>query len=365
MTKEAPPKVKIGFPRDLDKTARAKKTTFDSLLASRARAWDGYFDGLSLAYSAAHRDHLGTLNAIKEQIRNQEEFFKTVILGILIPSFIGGGMAALVSGKGAAMIKGMAAVTSQNRVMLANFGVGGLATVTKDVLKKELENVITGLAPGPGAEWDSAGDTPLDFFLRLRKMVNDYATNAVLEIERARYGDIQEYIALLDAHLLSPFIRNAPMDTSILYSDKELKPVMEIFLWVVWARTRDTKYWLTQITRGTRPDDRGMISKLIDAGLKDDDAVNQVRAWAKLEQLDPILQRLKICGVRSEYITQPLGRRPIVGSSDKRVLNILWVRHLGKKYPDSLLGDLIANIDAPRPTSALEGRPVTIFRSLK
>ncbi len=352
--------IKIGFPRDLDKTARAKKATLDSLLASRARAWDGYFDGLSLAYIEAHKQHAKTLNDIKENIRNQQEFLKSVVLGVLIPSMVGGGMAALVADKGAALTKAMVEVATKRQAMLATFAVGGASTITEDLVKLEVGNAIAGLAVAPGSEWDSAGATPIEFFIKLRKMVNDYSTDTTHAVERGKYLPIHEYIALLDAHLLSPFIQNAPMDTSILYSDKELAPIMEIFLWVVWARGRETKYWLTQITRATEPDNRGFVGKLVDAGLKDEDALNRVRAYDAVRQLHPILERLRACGISSDLITQGLA-----GKTDHRILNILWVRLLGQKHKDSLLGDLVANLGAKHPTSALEGKPITKFRRLK
>ena len=367
----APPTIKIGFPRDLVVVAKNKAQTLTNLLSSRARAWDGFFDGLTLAYIQAHTNHTQTLNAIKERIRNQTEFLKSIVFGVVLPSFIGGGMAVLVANKGMSVVKAITPVSQKWRPELSAFAVsdttadlrsailGGTSTVTKDLIKQELSKALGSLVPVPGSEWDSVGDQPIKFFVQLRKSVNDYVTDATHAVELAKRGPLDAYISLLDTHLLSPFIQNAPMDTSILYSDKELAPVFEVFLWVVWARARDVKYWVTQITLATDPDDRGFVRKLIDAGLKDDDAINLVKARDAVMQLDPILDRLLACGVRQEEVTQGAG-----WDNSRRLLNILWVRLLGEKRRDTLLADMVANLDAKVPKSALDNGPLTKARRL-
>ena len=367
----APPTIKIGFPRDPVALAKKKKHTLDSLLASRARAWDGFFDGLSLAYIDAHAQHTATLGQIKEDIRNQTEFLRTVVFGVLLPSFIGGAMSALVADKGKQVMAKMFPIVERYRPELHNFAaapgevelrsavVGGLSAATKDLVKLEVGKALNGLAPSPGSEWDAVGDQPIKFFVQLRKMVNDFATDATHNVEGKSHGSLEDYVNTINAYLLSPFIQNAPMDTSILYDSKDLAPVFEVFLWVVWAQARDQKYWSTKIGLATEPDHRSFVGKIWDGVTLDDDALDRVKAWDAVKQLDPILARLIACRINQSEITQTAG-----WDSGRRILNILWVRFLGAKHPNTLLADLVSNISAKVRTSALDDGPITKFRRL-
>jgi len=355
-----PKQLKIGFPHDPVKVAKSKEQTLNNLLSSRARAWDGYFDGLSLAYIDAHTQHTATLSAIKEKMRSQQQFLRNVVLGVLLPSLVGGGMAALVTDKGAAVTKLLLPVATKRQAMLASFATGGTATITKDLVKQELAGALSQLVPQPGAEWDAVGDSPIKFFIKLRKMVNDYTTEVTRSVESARDSTLDDYVNTVNAHLLSPFIQNAPMNTEILFSSKELAPIFEIFLWVVWARDRNVKYWRTTIGLANELETRSFVGKVWDGVTQDQHALDVVKARDAVMQLDPILARLVACGINQMEVTQGAGF-----DRNRRILNILWVKLLGNQHQSSLLSDLIANLDAKFPTSALDGKPIDKSRRLK
>jgi hypothetical protein len=356
----APPKGKGVREADRLEAAQRKEQTLINLLGSRARAWDGYFDGLSLAYLDAHTRHTDTLARIKERIRNQHEFLKNILIGVLLPSMVGGGMAALVADKGKALTERLLPVATRRQALLASFGVGGVSTITEDVVKQEVSGAVSGLTPQPGAEWDDAGESPLKFFIKFQKMVNDYATDVTRSVELARdSGLVDRYVDTVNAHLLSPFIQNAPMDTDVRHNSEDLARVFEVFLWVVWARNRDVKYWTTQIQLAQQPADRGLLRSIWDGITQDDDALDQVKARDAVRQLNPILDRLVELGIPEVEVTQG-----VEWARRGRMLNILWVRWLGRKHPDTVLADLVSNLDAKAPTSALDGKPITKFRRL-
>ncbi len=205
-------------------------------------------------------------------------------------------------------------------------------------------------------------DTPLRFFLKLKQTIDAYATSVVndLEMMKRRTSDtsrkpgsgtsVDEYIDALNGYLLSPFIQKAPMQKDYLYGEDDLARIFEIFLWVVWARARDVNYWSTQISRATEEDDRSIVGKIWDAAWHDEDTENRAFAELRLADLDPILARLVSCGINAAGITQAFGAHP-----DRRFLNILWVRFLGRNHPRSILGDLTSNLDAKQPKSFFEG----------
>jgi hypothetical protein len=89
--------VNIGFPHDPLAIARKKEATLKDQITTRGRAWSSYVNLLSLAYDTAFDFHTGALTAIREKLRSDAEFVKTVLFGALIPSMLGGGMAVLVS----------------------------------------------------------------------------------------------------------------------------------------------------------------------------------------------------------------------------------------------------------------------------
>ena len=356
--------VHIGRPHDPVKFAKSKEKTLNDLLSSRARAWHSYFATMSLAYEAAHKQHEKTLGDIKQDIRNKLEFLKLVFFTI-IPTMIGGGMGNLVSNAGKTLGPKLLDVSKKSRALLVDFGVGGTGSVTKDVVKGEVAKALEGLMPEPGSEWNAVGATPFAFFVQLQRMVDKYTTDVTYAVELAKRtartdDDLHNYIDLVNSHLLSPFIQNAPMDTDRLYNEFDLAPIFELFLWVYWARTRDDKYWGKEITLAVEPHDRSLIGAIWDGVTLDDDAQEWGRAKDAVIQLDPILERLRLCGINEMEVTQPAG-----WNSSRRILNILWVRFLGAKHPNSLLYDLVSNLDAKAPTSAFSDKPVDKSRRLK
>ncbi len=350
--------VKIGFPHDPVQTAKKKEATLKDLLNTRTRAWSSYVDGLSLAYDAAYSLHTGTLSGIREKIRNELEFMRSVLFGAILPSALGGGVSVLVSDNAKVMMSGLFDIAKKNQKTLADMAVGGLNSVAKDLTKLEASNALNSVVPKFDGEWNAVADSPLRFFLKLEKSINDFGTDAVSAIERMkRQGSgatLEDFIATLDGYLLSPFIQKAPMVRDYLYSDKDLAPVFEVFMWVVWAKQRDVNYWSTQIGRATEPDDRSLIGKIWEAAWSEEDANNRVFADAAVERLDPILARLTACGINPSEVTQYLGDQ-----TSRRFLNILWVRFLGQKHHGSLLGDLVDNLDAKQPKSVFDGGPIT------
>jgi hypothetical protein len=355
---------KIGFPHDPALFAKKKEQTLNNLLSSRARAWHSYLDTMSLAYDAAHTEHETTLKKIKEEIKNKLAFIRQVLFGAIIPGMIGGGMGNLVSTAGKQFFPKLLPVAKKYSASLADFGVGATGSSVKDLVKYEVGKALNELAPDPGSEWDAVGDSPLKFFLHLNRMVDQYTTDVTRSVELARnttrtMDDLQGYIDALNAHLLSPFIQNAPMDTDRLYNERDLAPVYEIFLWIVWARHREVNYWSNQISIATEPDDRSMVGQIWNAAWSGDESGKRVDAELAVKQLDPILERLRLCGIHDAEVTQG-----IQGGS-RKFLNILWVRVLGSKHSGSLLSDLVSNLDAKVPKSALDDRPIDKSRRLK
>lgn len=354
--------VKIGYPYDPLAVANKKLATLKDQLTTRGRAWHGYVKTLSLAYGTAYGYHTTTLSQIREKIRSDVEFMRTVLFGAILPSALGGGMAVLVTGGGAKeMMKGLYEVSTRNQKLLLDMAVGGLNSVTKDVTKLEGSNILNSVIPKYGSEWDSVAAKPLDFFLKLDRAIDDFGTDAVhdLEVMRGvlRNDTLDDYIAKIDSYLLSPFIQKAPMDRDRLYTEDELWPAFEAFMWVVWAKQRDVNYWSTQIGRSTEPDDRSTLRKLWDTasfGISDDDDLERSEAEAAVERLDPILYRLGMCGINLGEVTQSLGEQP-----NRRFLNILWVRFLGQKHRGSLFGDLVDTSEAKQPKSVFAGGPIT------
>jgi hypothetical protein len=356
--------LQIGFPHDPVKLAKTKEKTLNDLLSSRARAWHSYFATMALAYEAAHKQHEATLTEIKQGILHKLEVLKLVFFTI-IPTMVGGGMGNLVSNAGKTIGPRLLDVSKKSRAILVDFGVGAAGTVTKDVVKGQVAKALEGLVPEPGSEWNGVGATPFAFFVQLGRMVDKYTTDVTYSVELAKRtahsdDDLHNYIDLLNSHLLSPFIQNAPMDTDRLYTEFDLAPIYEIFLWVFWARNRDFKYWIKEITLASEPHDRGLIGAVWDGITLDDDALEWGRAKDAVIQLDPILERLRLCGINQVEVTQAAG-----WDSSRRILNISWVRYLGNKHPNCLLSDLISNLDVKAPTSAFDDRPVDKSRRLK
>ena len=182
------------------------------------------------------------------------------------------------------------------------------------------------------------------------------ARTAIADIELSKalvkMDTIDDYIAKIDGYLLSPFIQKAPMERDRLYTDSDLEPLFEVFMWVYWAKNRDISYWSTQISRATEPDDRSMVGKIRDAAWSDDDDLKRSQAEAAVETLDPILDRLTKCGIQPHEVTQPLGEWP-----DRRFLNILWVRFLGQKRQGTVLAELVANIGVQDAKAVFRRRP--------
>jgi len=354
----------IGFPHDPVKVAKNKEKALNDLLSSRARAWHSYFATMSLAYEAAHKQHETTLGDIKQDIRNKLEFLKLVFFTI-IPTMIGGGMGNLVSNAGKSIGPKLLDISKKNRALLIDFGVGGAGSATKDVVKGEVAKALNGLVPEPGSEWNAVGATPFAFFVQLQRMVDKYTTDVTYSVELAKRAartddDLHNWIDLINSHLLSPFIQNAPMDTDRLYNEVDLAPIYELFLWVFWARNRDVKYWSKEIGLATEPHDRGILGAVWDGITLDDDAIEWGKAKDAVIQLDPILERLRLCGINEMEVTQAAG-----WDNSRRILNILWVRFLGNKHGNSLLFDLVSNLDKKIPTSAFDDRPVDKSRRLK
>jgi hypothetical protein len=92
----------------------------------------------------------------------------------------------------------------------------------------------------------------------------------------------------------------------------------------------------------------------------DKDALDIVMARDAVKQLDPILDRLVACGINQAEVTMTSGWKP-----GRRILNILWVKLLGEKHPNTLLSDLVANLDAKVPTSAFADKVIDKSRRLK
>ena len=65
-------------------------------------------------------------------------------------------------------------------------------------------------------------------------------------------------------------------------------------MWVYWAKTRDIKYWATQVSRAVEPDDRSTVGKIWDAAWLDQDDVERSQADYAVLSLDPILERFVI-----------------------------------------------------------------------
>jgi hypothetical protein len=353
--------LKIGYPHDPVKRAKKKEQTLNDLLSSRARAWHGYFGTMSLAYEAAHKQHEATLKEIKESIKNQQAFIREMLFGAIIPAMIGGGMASLVSDMGKAIFPKLLGIAKSQKSLLVDFGAGAASTMVKDTVKKVLGQELNSLVAEPGSAWDAVGPSPLRFFLQLQTMVDNYTTDVTRSVENAKSvagttNDLELYIDTVNAHLLSPFIQNAPMRTDFLYRDDELAPIYEIFLWIVWARQRDVKYWSTRIYSATTTT---WIDR--DAGGYTDQREYSGAVY-ELEQLDPIRDRLQACGINTLPLTQA---ESLARNTSFRFLNPLWLRFLGAKHRGSLLSDLTDNLDAKVPKSALEDEPLNRSRRLK
>ena len=247
---------------------------------------------------------------------------RTVLFGAILPSALGGGVSVLVSNSAKTMMTGLFDVAKQNQKVLADMAVAGVNSVAKDLTKLEASNALKSVLPKFEDEWNAVAAAPLRFFLKLEKSINDFGTDAVATIERMKQkgsgASLEDFIATLDGYLLSPFIQKAPMVRDYLYSDKDLAPVFEVFMWTIWAKQRDVSYWSTQISRATEPDDRSMVGKIWDAAWSDDDTNNRVFAEGAVERLDPILARLTDCGINSSEVTQALGDQ-----ESRRFLNIL------------------------------------------
>ncbi len=303
--------VQIGFPHDPVVTAKKKEATLKDLINTRSRAWSSYVKLLSLAYDQAYHLHTGALTAIREKLRNNLQFMQQVLFGAIIPSFLGGGMAVLVSSQAKAAMSTLFDVAKKNQKTLLDMGVAGVNSVAKDLTKLESSNVLNSTLPHYGSEWSAVADNPLRFFLQLDKTIDDFGTDAIADIELSKalvkMDTIDDYIAKIDGYLLSPFIQKAPMERDRLYTDSDLEPLFEVFMWVYWAKNRDISYWSTQISRATEPDDRSMVGKIWDAAWSDDDDLKRSQAEAAVETLDPILDRLTKCGIQPHEVTQPLG----------------------------------------------------------
>lgn len=355
--------VQIGFPHDPVVTAKKKEATLKDLINTRSRAWSSYVKLLSLAYDQAYQQHTHTLNAIREKLRNDLVFMQQVLFGAIIPSFLGGGMAVLVSNQAKTAMSALFDVAKKNQKTLLDMGVAGVNSVAKDLTKLEASKILNSALPSYGSEWNAVANNPLRFFLQLDKTIDDFGTDAIADIERSKalvnMDNIDDYIAKIDGYLLSPFIQKAPMDRDRLYSDTDLQPLFEVFMWVYWAKNRDVSYWSTQISRASEPDDRSIVGKIWDAAWSDDDTLKRSQADYAVEQLDPILDRLTNCGVQPAEVTQPLGDQ-----TNRRFLNILWVRFLGQKRQGTVLAELVATLESKTPKPFFEGGPITTDRRL-
>ncbi|MEJ1157160.1 hypothetical protein [Prosthecomicrobium sp. N25] len=350
--------IKVGFPHDPVKRAQAQERRLNDLLQRSVTAWQGYFGTLSLAYFGAHAMHLNTLKNI-EALRNQNRFLVTVILGTILPAMAGGVMATIVSNSGRQVSERLLALAQKRDAALNDIIYGGFSTTAEDLTKNAVTGALQGLQPAYGDEWKNAGEDPAKFFVQLNTMVNNYATDAYYAVDLARRtNDLDKYRDTVNSYFLNPFIVNAPLDRDRLYTEAQLQPVFEILLWIMWARTRPINYWRTNIGIATSSYDRSLIGAVWDGLTKDEDALARVMAKDAVVELDPILKRLVACGIPESEVTMQAGwdRR-------RRILNILWVRILGSKHRNTVLGDLADALDAA-PTLAFDSGPVTKARRL-
>jgi hypothetical protein len=225
--------LKIGYPHDPVARVKKKHENLTSLLLTRATAWHGYFKHISIAYQDAHKAHKNTLKDIKESIQKEDAFLREVLFGTIIPAMVGAGMASLVANKGKTIFSKLLGVAEKEKNSLVDFGVAAVSSgLTNNTVKLEVSKALNGLVAEPGSVWDAVGPDPLKFFLLVDGMIDDYVTDVVSSIELKRnvtttMDGLDDYVNVLNAHLLSPFIQKAPMDTGRYYKEDDLNPIYE------------------------------------------------------------------------------------------------------------------------------------------
>lgn len=299
--------------------------------------WSAYVLRIAQAYEAAYKCQTDVLEDIAAKKRIEAEF-ASALVSIVLPSFVGGFAGAIINGKGKQVLDTISDQASKFRWGVA---IDTAKTVVTDLYKVDAKMAYESLYRSSG--WKPASVSATAFLTSVQGAIAEYVTAAADAMNLAKLGrSKRQYRDVLIAIYYGPFIRQAPTEAD-LWTVSELTPVMEIFLWVQWANHRDTAYWLKRISEVTE-------APAADFQGKTRDAV----AGAELSALDSILERLDKCGVNRAYVTQ--GMTALDG---RRFLNLLWVRRLGSKYQDTLLGELLARLaDGSRI-------PVPIFRRPK
>lgn len=303
-----------------DESLRAK---VDQAMIYAPPAWLAQATRIAEAYAAAYEYQRTTLKQIEEQIRQEREL-ALAMLNLILPSFIGGAVGAVFAGKGRELVDGLATAGAKFWGTAAvDTGKTIISDAYKSVTRLALDKYVVPVA----SSWEPSAISPAEFLASVQGAIYVYITAVKDGLNRSKLGKTLPitHRQYLESVYYGPFIRFAP-ESEELWPKYQLTKAMEIFLWAHWAHRRDTKYWLKNIGYASE-------SGITAAGI-----IPEARASQELQRLDPILERLKICGVPESYVTQP--NKDIGG----RFLNILWVRHLDQKYPGTLLGTLLSGL---------------------
>ena len=319
-----------------DDSLRAK---VDQAMIYAPSAWLAYVTRIAKAYAAAYDYQKNVLKDIENQIRAEREL-SLLLLNMILPSIVGGAVGAIFAGKGRELVDGLAKSGSK---FWATVGVDVGKTVLSDSYKTVVRTAINTYAAPAVGSWEPAGISAAEFTAGVQGAVFEHVTTVKDRLNRSKLKQIPNvsYRDYLNSIYYGPFIRLAP-EMEELPSPVLLTKAMEIFLWSRWAWRSDTKYWLNRAqTLSEKGWENGM-----------DGLMKEVSMFDEVKQLDPILERLKLCGVAESWVTQSA-----VDIGGRRFLNILWVRHLDTKYRNTLLGNLLFQLKLSPNSASVDPFP--------
>ena len=322
-----------------DDSLRAK---VDQAMIYAPSAWLAYVTRIANAYATAYDYQKKVLTDIENQIRAEREL-GLLLLNMILPSIVGGAVGAIFAGKGRELVDGLAKSSSK---FWATVGVDVGKTVLSDGYKTMVRTAINTYAAPAVGSWEPAGISAAAFTAGVLGAVFEHVTTVKDRLNRSKLKQIPNvsYRDYLNSIYYGPFIRLAP-EMEELPSPFLLAKAMEIFLWSSWAWRSDTEYWLKRVLALT---EKGWV----ETGFWENGMTKEVVMFVEVKHLDPILARLKLCGVAESWVTQSA-----VDIGGRRFLNILWVRQLDTKYRNTLLGNLLFQLKLSPNSASVDPFP--------
>ena len=304
------------------------RVQLDRAINSANIKWSAYASDLALGYIDAYNQVRNTLDNIKSVKKSRQEQ-ADLFWNIVIPGIAGGLVGGIIS-MGSKKVLDALQGSAKSVATIASDSVRTAATDATKFETRKVDEAIRSVADT--VPWKPTGSDPGQFGEALRNTLG----HALVAKEDLLIHAGADYRSVMTILYNSPFVWMAPEETDMQkWPWQRLARVLEVFLWVDWANHRDTEYWLEKVLEATTHDDK-----------------DKKDLETELNDLNPILDRLRTCGIQERFLTQYMEffmygyYKSVGGGGGHRFLNVLWIRHLGPRYKNTLLGTLLSLFDA-------------------